>query len=179
MPAPAFAAAIVDILGATAVNVRSSVDAMPDCDVKRDLEFFLQSTGDDVSLLQKNIEQWFENTMDRVSGWYKTRVQIVTAAIAIGVTIFANADTLENRHRRRRCIEIRRAQPPENSPRQGKAGALAFSTSSKCINPQGKTTTHRLMGLRFRNRKSKKACAPATANSAEEAYERRLESAAA
>lgn len=95
VPAPAFAAAIVDILGANAANIRSSVDAMQDCDVKRALEFFLQSAGDDVGLLQKNIQQWFENTMDRVSGWYKTKVQIITAAIAVGVTIFANADTVQ------------------------------------------------------------------------------------
>ncbi len=95
IPAPAFAAAILDLLGANAANIKSSIDAMPDCDVKRALQFFLQSTGQDLSAFQKNIEQWFENTMDRVSGWYKTKIQIVTVVVAVGVTIFANADTVQ------------------------------------------------------------------------------------
>ena len=102
IPGPAFAGAILDILGQGAVtpsaaiaNIKSSVEAMPVSDVKRALEFFLQTSGDDLSAVQKNIEQWFENTMDRVSGWYKNRVQIVTGIIAVGVTIFANADTVQ------------------------------------------------------------------------------------
>jgi hypothetical protein len=95
IPAPAFAAAIINILGANAADIKSSIDAMPDCDVRRALQFFLQSTGQDLSAFQKNIEQWFENTMDRVSGWYKTKIQIVTVVVAVGVTIFANADTVQ------------------------------------------------------------------------------------
>ena len=102
IPGPAFAAAIVDILGrgtASAdvrlANVQSSIDALPDSDVKRALEFLLQSAGNDLGVLRTKIETWFENTMDRVSGWYKYRIQIVTAIVAACLTIFANADTVQ------------------------------------------------------------------------------------
>jgi len=102
IPAPVFAAALVDILKAGAAtpdvalaNVKSSIDTLPNSDVKRALEALLESAGGDVGLLRAKIETWFENTMDRVSGWYKNKVQIITAVLAAGVTIFANADTVQ------------------------------------------------------------------------------------
>jgi hypothetical protein len=102
IPAPAFASALVDILGmgaaspdARLANLKSSIDALPDCDAKRALESLVQSSNDNLGMLQTKIENWFENTMDRVSGWYKNRIQIVTAIVAAGVTIFANADTVQ------------------------------------------------------------------------------------
>ena len=101
IPGPAFASAILDILGgvsspdAALANVKTSVGALPDCDVKRALESLLQSAGDDPDKFRAKLEVWFENTMDRVSGWYKNKIQIVTAVVAVCFTMFANADTVQ------------------------------------------------------------------------------------
>jgi hypothetical protein len=41
-----------------------------------------------------NIEAWFDDTMARVSGWYKRTTQVIIALVAIVVTIALNANAL-------------------------------------------------------------------------------------
>jgi hypothetical protein len=41
------------------------------------------------------IEQWYENQMDRVSGWYKRHTQTVTLIAAALITLATNADSLQ------------------------------------------------------------------------------------
>lgn len=36
---------------------------------------------------------WFDESMDRVGGWYKRKIQVITFAVALLVTLAANADT--------------------------------------------------------------------------------------
>src|ERR1700729_3805445 len=42
----------------------------------------------------KKVETWFDSTMERVSGWYKRKSQIITVLIAILVAITLNANTI-------------------------------------------------------------------------------------
>jgi hypothetical protein len=42
---------------------------------------------------QQLIEGWFNDAMDRVSGWYKRRTQLWTIILATLLTVVANADT--------------------------------------------------------------------------------------
>lgn len=42
----------------------------------------------------KNVEAWFDNTMDRASGWYKRRAQLILMALALVVAGGINADTI-------------------------------------------------------------------------------------
>jgi hypothetical protein len=44
--------------------------------------------------LQKHVEIWFNNSMERVSGWYKRRVQACTIAIAVLVAGALNVDSV-------------------------------------------------------------------------------------
>ena len=39
------------------------------------------------------LESWFNDGMERVSGWYKRRIQLVTIVVAAGLTVLTNADT--------------------------------------------------------------------------------------
>jgi len=43
---------------------------------------------------RQNIEKWFDDGMDRLSGWYKRHSQKVALAVGIGVAVALNADTL-------------------------------------------------------------------------------------
>lgn len=45
--------------------------------------------------VQKNAEKWFDDAMDRVSGWYKRNTQVVILLCALVVTVLANVDTLK------------------------------------------------------------------------------------
>jgi hypothetical protein len=48
----------------------------------------------DAEQARKNIEEWFNTAMDRVSGWYKRRTQLVLFLIGITASIAFNADSV-------------------------------------------------------------------------------------
>ena len=54
----------------------------------------LLSSAKDMEEARKKLEAWFDEGMNRATGWYKKHVQIWTACLAIGVVVFFNADTL-------------------------------------------------------------------------------------
>jgi hypothetical protein len=105
VPAKTFALTLLDILGkgqaitGTAeqrlAQIKASVDNLPDSDVKQSLQALLMNGSDSVEKVQEKLEGWFNNSMDRVSGWYKNRVQVWTVVIASLVTILVNADTIQ------------------------------------------------------------------------------------
>ncbi len=47
-----------------------------------------------IAMARKNIEGWFNSTMDRASGWYKRRMQVVALLIGFAIVFVFNADTL-------------------------------------------------------------------------------------
>lgn len=51
------------------------------------------STGE-LKDLHKDIENWFDGTMERISGWYKRNIQTVVLVLALAIVLVANADTL-------------------------------------------------------------------------------------
>ncbi len=44
---------------------------------------------------RSQVEQWFDNSMDRLSGWYKRRMQILSLMVGIFLAVFFNVDTLQ------------------------------------------------------------------------------------
>ena len=54
----------------------------------------IDAAGNDVNQARKNIENWYDTAMDRVSGWYKRRTQFIIFAIGFFVAIGINADTV-------------------------------------------------------------------------------------
>jgi len=42
-----------------------------------------------------SVEKWFDDGMDRLSGWYKRRAQTLAFAIGISVAVLLNADTVQ------------------------------------------------------------------------------------
>jgi hypothetical protein len=54
----------------------------------------LGKTATDEVTWHQTLEKWFDSGMERVSGWYKRKSQIITVLIAIGVVIACNANTL-------------------------------------------------------------------------------------
>lgn len=62
--------------------------------VKKTLTSMVDAAGNDVSKARENIEAWFNSGMDRVSGWYKRRAQVVIFILGIAVAIALNADSI-------------------------------------------------------------------------------------
>jgi hypothetical protein len=101
VPARSFASVVMDLVtpehpgSITFEQLESGINALPEGDVKRTLLALIQNANHDLGQAQKAIEGWFNDTMDRVSGWYKRRTQVWTFLLAALVTIGMNADTLQ------------------------------------------------------------------------------------
>jgi hypothetical protein len=74
--------------------LQAGINNLPPGDVKTALSSLLRTTGSTLPEAQKSIETWFDDSMDRVSGWYKRKIQLNTAIIALLLAFATNADTL-------------------------------------------------------------------------------------
>ncbi len=91
------AAKYPDPLGA----FQEAISRLPDGHTKESLFVLLDKTRREVSnaehqveTFRKNLENWFNDAMDRVSGWYKRWTQQIVLCIAFLIICFTNADTL-------------------------------------------------------------------------------------
>jgi hypothetical protein len=55
----------------------------------------LLDTSETVEELQKKLENWYNDYMDRVTGWYKSHTVVTIRLIAIGVTLFFNINIIK------------------------------------------------------------------------------------
>ena len=110
IPAKNFAMALMDIAangtttnagnataGAPVVDlttIRSSIAAMNNLPVQRVLLNAIDSAQGDLNKAQKNVEDWFNSGMDRVSGWYKRSTQWIIFWIALAITVLLNVNTI-------------------------------------------------------------------------------------
>jgi len=58
------------------------------------LESIIEKANGDTAKEVAAIEKWFNDTMDRVSGWYKRRVQLIIFILGLVIVVGLNIDTL-------------------------------------------------------------------------------------
>ncbi len=106
IPAGNFARAFLDLVvrgpigGAgpatgEAVTVRAlsaRAQAMPDSRTRRALLSALDGAEDDLGRVRWAIERWFDSCMERVSGWYKRRTQVILFGIGLLAAGVMNVD---------------------------------------------------------------------------------------
>lgn len=99
LPSRTFATAVMDLVTAHKPgpiqfgDLETGIKALSDGDVKKALLALIQNART-LEEAQKNIETWYDDTMDRASGWFKRRTQLVTIFVAIFLTALTNADTI-------------------------------------------------------------------------------------
>jgi hypothetical protein len=59
------------------------------------MESFLANANNDLEKFREQVENWFDTTMDRVSGWYKRWTQVWLFAIGLALAIGFNVDTIK------------------------------------------------------------------------------------
>lgn len=59
------------------------------------LKPLLDDAAGDIDRFRENVEMWFNDGMDRVSGWYKRHVGVVHAVMALVVAVAMNVDALQ------------------------------------------------------------------------------------
>jgi len=107
IPSRIFASALYDVLfngpapalrdtspTASLRNMIDSLNQLPDSKAKEALLLLVREAGGDVDATRKAIESWFNDGMDRVSGWYKRRTQLVLFSLGISLAILLNINTI-------------------------------------------------------------------------------------
>jgi hypothetical protein len=106
IPAGNFAGAIIDILGrgnlATTIagkaptvdHLRKAVATLPNDRLRRAVQVAIDQAQGDIVAVKKNLETYFNSAMDRVSGWYKRRTQIILFFIGIVMAVVLNVDAV-------------------------------------------------------------------------------------
>lgn len=96
-----FAAALFDVVapadGAqprTMQSLRAGVANVPDTKLRATLLNFIDSAGGDMDVARLKVEHWFDDTMARVSGWYKRTAQKIIFVTGLVLCIAVNADTI-------------------------------------------------------------------------------------
>jgi hypothetical protein len=111
IPAKNFALALLDLSHTfkdLPPNIQSVLDACK------------KNAGNDAAKLQRNIEEWFNSSMDRVSGWYKRYSQRIVLVMGLVAAVLVNAD----------CIQIAKRLLTDASLR-GSISTLADSATSR------------------------------------------------
>jgi hypothetical protein len=109
----AFARALVDLLVPTdgsdpdaqaplAVDtdrIRAAVESLPaQLPLRRQLLAFLGTAGADVDAFMRALEQWYDEQMATISGWYKRWSRVALGIVGFAVAVAANIDTLHVAH---------------------------------------------------------------------------------
>jgi hypothetical protein len=80
--------------GISSRYVRQMIEELPGGELRGSLLTLFDDARNDVEKLKENIEVWFNNGMDRISGWYKRKSQYVTAGLGLLVAVAMNVDTV-------------------------------------------------------------------------------------
>lgn len=101
IPPRTFSLAILDLLApgdeqvSTVEQVKQAVAKLPENHpAKAPLMRLSIEAGDDLSALRVGIEGWFDDSMGRVSGWYKRRVQRWLLVYAAVIAVTLNVDSI-------------------------------------------------------------------------------------
>ena len=78
----------------TTNTLRASIDRIESPAVQRALRSAVDSAQGDIDRVRSALADWYDGTMDRVSGWYKHQTQWVLLGIGIAMAIIIDVDTL-------------------------------------------------------------------------------------
>lgn len=100
IPSRTFATALLDTLAPaknfnaplTFLQVRDAVKNVPNARIKEALLPLIDSAND-LAKARQNIEKWFDDSMDRISGWFKRQARWWLILVALPVCIVLNADS--------------------------------------------------------------------------------------
>jgi len=96
-----FAVALMDIIAPsdpikgsrTIADLRTGANQLPK-ELRETILSLLDDAQDSLKKARENLERWFDEGMDRVSGWYKRGSKKIIFACALAVSLILNADTI-------------------------------------------------------------------------------------
>ena len=90
-----FDMAVPDATGKTTISeVAASIEDMPNGPLKDRLTTLVKSADGSVKQFRLSIEEWYDDHMARVSGWYKRHVRWITLGIAAVLVVLFNVNAV-------------------------------------------------------------------------------------
>jgi hypothetical protein len=95
IPSRTFVNALLDFDASGASrSVEHAIDRVPSDQAKKALKALYERAEGDVIEFRRSVEQWFDDAMERVSGWYRRRVQLMMWVFAALIVVPLNVDTI-------------------------------------------------------------------------------------
>jgi hypothetical protein len=133
IPARSFAEAVIDLVvpdtdGQTTMNsVQRYIGLLPDsmAPLKTSLDAMAADAAGDMTRFRTSVEYWYDDHMDRVSGWYKRHVTKITLAAGAILVLLFNINT----------ITISRALYSDSTVRSAVSQVAAKGTTCQAPSP--------------------------------------------
>ncbi len=136
-----FAAALMDILGLSTAGqpvpvLQASVDAklqVANPQIHALVSGIVQRAGGDLTIIKTELAAWFDNAMDRLSGAYKRKTQLVSFLVALILSATLNIDSIRVAHElwNHPALAEGLKLPPEVAPPAPNDGSAAPVTGTK------------------------------------------------
>lgn len=95
MSASTFASILLHVLdGSDIQDLKKTIDDMNDGKLKNYLLDLLNEAGTDLTKFRESLEKWYNDMMDRATGWYKRNVHNILLVLGLLLCLFFNADTV-------------------------------------------------------------------------------------
>jgi hypothetical protein len=97
IPSEHFAVALVDSLQSIpgdAAELRNDIARISDPQLRHLLQGMYSRSEGEIGRLQQQLADWFDNGMDRLSGMYKRRTQIISFLVALAIAVLLNIDSV-------------------------------------------------------------------------------------
>jgi hypothetical protein len=78
----------------SATNVEALLDGVPSERLRATLQTIWRSADRDAQEFRAAVERWFDRGMERVTGWYKRRAQLIMFGVALVFVVVVNVDTI-------------------------------------------------------------------------------------
>jgi hypothetical protein len=96
-----FALALFDVLSSptpagprTLQDLTSGLKNIPSASIQSTILGLLNSAQGDLDTARKRVENWYDDSMERVSGWYKRKAQWIIFVLGLLLCAILNGDTL-------------------------------------------------------------------------------------
>ncbi|HMQ48687.1 MAG TPA: hypothetical protein PKA00_14060 [Saprospiraceae bacterium] len=70
------------------------IESLPDENLKATLKQLLKEADNDLEAFKGKIETWYDDIMDRASGWYTRKIERMLLVLGLSIAIIFNVDTL-------------------------------------------------------------------------------------
>ena len=75
-------------------NIKSQINEISNEELKEVLQQFVNEAEGDVDKFKGKVSKWYNDVMDRASGWYKRQAQKILVGVGLVIAVVFNADTL-------------------------------------------------------------------------------------